>query len=280
MNFHSFASECGLLIRDVVPDGKIYRCPTESHPAKKNGAYMFAGDWGWCQAWDVHPEPQIWQGDKSRTSEIDPSRMRELLARRAEDIRVKQERAAKQAVEILGRSEVSRHAYLDRKGFPEETGFVDGDHRLLIPMRDCQNYRKTLSIQSIAVDGEKRFLLGGRTKGAVFVLGNTNAPTAWLCEGYATGLSVHAAMQMMRLNGRVVVCFSAGNLAHVAGLVAGRRYIVADHDASGTGAEFAQRTGLLWGMPDEVNTDANDLHQTKGIYAVAALLQKVMNQIN
>lgn len=278
MNFAQFAAASGLIVRDIVPDGRIRRCATVDHPRKKNGAYMFNGDWGFVQNWATDPEPQIWQGDQSEAKRVDPARMRELAARRAAEISANQERAARQAEQILSHCELSQHAYLDRKGFPDEMGLVDDEQRLLIPMRDCQNYGRTLSVQRIAVDGEKRFLLGGRTKGAVYSLGNAKAPTAWLCEGYATGLSIRAAMSLMHLQGRVVVCFSAGNLAHVASLLAGRRYVIADHDASGTGADFARTTGLPWGMPAEVNTDANDLHMTKGIYALAGLMQEVMRQ--
>lgn len=278
MNFLQFAAASGLIVRDFVPDGRIRRCATVDHPRKKNGAYMFNGDWGFVQNWATDPEPQIWQGDQSNAKQIDPARMRELAARRAEEIRANQERAARQAEQILSNFELSQHAYLDRKGFPDELGLVDAERRLLIPMRDCQNYGKTLSVQRIAIDGEKRFLLGGKTKGAIYSLGSVKAPATWLCEGYATGLSIRAAMNLMRLQGRVVVCFSAGNLAYVASLISGRRFVIADNDASGTGADFARHTGLPWGMPADVNTDANDLHMAKGIYALSRLMQEVMRQ--
>lgn len=278
MSFHAFASACGLLIRDAVPDGRIYRCPTVDHPRKRNGAYMFAGEWGWVQNWATDPEPQVWQGEQSTAKPVDMARMRQLAARRAEEIRVGQERAAQLAERLLSECELTQHAYLDGKGFPDELGLVDDEKRLLIPMRDCQNYRRTLSVQRITADGEKRFLLGGRTKGAIYVFGSAKSPMSWLCEGYATGLSIRAALQMMRLSARVVVCFSAGNLAHVASLMGGRRLVIADNDASGTGADFARTTGLPWGMPDEINTDANDMHMCHGIYALSRLIQEVMRQ--
>lgn len=278
MNFMQFAAASGLVVRDIVPDGRIRRCATADHPHRKNGAYMFNGDWGFVQNWATQPEPQIWQGDQSTAQQIDPARLRELAARRAEEIRIGQERAAKHAEQLLSQCELTQHAYLDRKGFPSELGLVDDERRLLIPMRDCQDYRRTLSVQRITVEGEKRFLLGGRTKGAIYVFGGAKSLLSWLCEGYATGLSIHAAMQMMRLQGRVVVCFSAANLAHVASLIGGRRLVIADNDASGTGADFARTTGLPWGMPDEINADANDLHMSRGIYALCRLMQEVMRQ--
>lgn len=275
MNFAQFASSAGLIVRDLIADGRIRRCATETHPAKKNGAYMFQGDWGWVQNWETHTDPVIWHGKESAAPEIDHARMRELAARRAAEVQANHERAAKQAHELLTRCELTRHAYLDRKGFPDELGFVDDEKRLVIPMRDCQNYSHTLSVQRIAIDGEKRFLLGGRSKGAIYIMGSIKSPVAWLCEGYATGLSLNSAINLMKLSARVVVCFSAGNLAHVASLIGGRRFVMADNDASGTGESFARETGLPWGMPDDVNTDANDLHQARGIYALVRLMQEI-----
>lgn len=277
MNFHDFAAACGLLVRDIVPDGKIRRCATTDHPATKNGAYMFAGTWGFAQNWATHADPQLWHDDSSRPDDYDATAFQAAAKRRAQDLRAQQERVAKQAETLLRNCELTAHAYLDRKGFPEELGMVDDRGCLVIPIRDCQTNR-VLSVQRVSVDGEKRFLLGGRTKGGIYSMGSARAPEAWLCEGYATGLSIREAIKTMRLNGRVVVCFSASNLAHVAGLLGGRRWIVADNDRSGTGAEFAGKTGLTWVMPAETGTDANDLHQTAGVYAVATLMQEAMQR--
>lgn len=271
MNFADFCTANGLLVGRPIADGRIRRCPTEQHPRKKNGAYMFDGNWGWCQAWEIHPDPQIWQ-DGAQAKAIDPRHLREMMALREGEIRASQARAAQHAETELSNCELTPHAYLDSKGFPEELGLVDSEQRLLIPMRDCQDYRRVLSVQRISTDGEKRFLLGGRTKGAIFSLGDAKSPLTWLCEGYATGLSLRAALRLMSLPARVVVCFSAGNLTHVAGLIGGQRFVMADNDASGTGERFARATGLPWVMPEEVGTDANDLHQKLGVYALAKLL--------
>src|SRR5690606_15337163 len=44
------------------PDGKVYRCSTESHPHRRNGAYMLStsGDFGWYQDWSKDSEAVIW----------------------------------------------------------------------------------------------------------------------------------------------------------------------------------------------------------------------------
>ena len=273
IEFADFLRARGLMPKDLIPDGKIRRCPTETHPHKRNGAYMWAGEWGFSQDWATDLEPVIWQSGNGDT-QVDFAAMRKMQATRQRQIDEGYRKAAIKAADIVKRCGMRDHLYLARKGFPDDIVLVDDDGHLVIPMRDAQHYEHILSIQRIADDGEKRFLFGGRTKGAVFFLGH-KSPEVWLCEGYATGLSIAVALKMMHRQASVCVCFSAANLAHVSGLVGGRRLIVADNDSSGTGERFAESTGLAWGMPDEVDTDANDLHQTRGIYALAKFIQEI-----
>jgi phage/plasmid primase-like uncharacterized protein len=49
----------------------------------------------------------------------------------------------------------------------------------------------------------------------VFFIGPIRCSERWLVEGYATGLSVRAALRELHREAQVVVCFSAFNLAHV-----------------------------------------------------------------
>jgi putative DNA primase/helicase len=160
---------------------------------------------------------------------------------------------------------MAQHPYLKAKGFPDAKGLVVGEE-LIVPMRDV-NTQRVVGAQRIQVSGEKRFIPGTRAKGAVFVLGRGREP--WLVEGYATGLSVQAALRFSDV--RVVVCFSAGNLAHVAKITGGR--IVADHDASGTGQRVAKASGLPWCMSPTLGDDANDLHMRAGLGAVRSMLR-------
>lgn len=274
MSFARFAESCGLLLPDLVPDGRIRRCATSDKPRSRNGAFMYAGDWGWCQNWATQDEPQIWQGEDA-AKPIDPARLREMARQRAALLSAQREKASRTAAAIVAGCQIDKHAYLDRKGFSEAVGLVDGEKRLVIPMRDVEAYPNVLSVQRIAIDGEKRFLSGGRTKGAALFLGNQRAAQTWLCEGYATALSVETALKRMCWPARVAVCFSAANLAHVAGRLRGERFVVADNDESGTGERFARATGLPWGMPKTVGTDANDLQRSGGVEALASLLREI-----
>lgn len=267
MDFASFARANGLLIRDVRADGRIHRCPTVEKPRKRNGAYRFDGEWGWCQSWDTMTEPAIFKPD-NRPIAPQPRRrapaMDEQAARR---------RAAEQAAEIVRRCQYGEHPYLARKGFPAAQGLIDEAGRLVIPMRSVGAYARIQSLQWIDAEGAKKFLPGGQAKGGVFRIGSGD--DTWLCEGYATGLSLAAALRSLYWPAAVVVCFSAGNLRHVAHVLPGRRYVMADNDASQTGERAASGTGLPWVMPAAVGTDANDLHVGHGVRALAELMRGV-----
>jgi len=258
-DFATFARAHGLRIRDLIPDGKVRRCPTDTKPRKRNGAYAWDGRKGFVQDWTIHPEAIPFRGEAAPQTRVEPPR----------NVGKAREAARVLAREIIARSAFQTHPYLVAKGFPKAQGLVDPtDGRLIVPMYNARRYGEVLSVQRIGADGTKLFLKDGTAKDAVFHLGR--GPTDVLVEGYATGLSVKAALDAMYRKARVVVCFSAGNLASVAAHYSG--FVVADNDASKAGEEAARKAGLPWVMPDEVGMDANDLHQRDGLEAVRALL--------
>ena len=53
-------------------------------------------------------------------------------------------------------------------------------------------------------------MLFGMRKGASYRIGSARAAELWFVEGYATGLSVDAALKLCG-SAAVVVCFSASN---------------------------------------------------------------------
>ena len=100
------------------------------------------------------------------------------------------------------------------------TGFVQGvgagvgaygirqlGKTLVVPMRDTAG--RVHSLQFIGADGGKRFLRGGRAKGLFHTIGERTS-RIWLCEGYATAVSVFE-----HFSERTVACFTAGNLLAV-----------------------------------------------------------------
>ncbi len=185
--------------------------------------------------------------------------------------RQRRREAALEARGLIRQAILGPHPYLARKGFPELTGLVL-EQKLMIPIRDVDVYSRILSVQQIDVAGEKRFLAGSRTRGGIHRLGVSNARRTLLCEGYATALSLDAAVKRLPGPHAVIVCFSVANLELVAPHFPGA-LICADHDASGAGERTARATGLPWVMPSDVGMDFNDLHLRDGLHAVVEVLR-------
>lgn len=277
MQFDAFCRAHGLIVDGITP-GRWVRVPTTDHPRKKNGAYKFLGDIGWVQNHAVDMDVSTWRADEKIWENLDVARIHRQAAEFDEKMRRGWQRAAVQAEALLAQAELAEHNYLHLKGLGEHRALVSGD-ALLVPMRHWRSNRLA-GVQSIRwLEAERRYekkmMAGMRAKGAVLRLGSPQAARTWLVEGYATALSVEAALKMLRLRDAVTVCFSAGNLVHVARCLreAGQDVAVfADHDASGAGERAALQTQAPWCMSPVQGEDANDMHKRSGIFAVANLM--------
>lgn len=209
-----------------------------------------------------------------------------------------QARAARISAEHLKRAAPGEHAYLSRKGFREARGLCapfsmeqwracgfrndDGpvhSRILLVPMRAVDT-DELVNLQLIQTNGTKTFLPGGRARGAVFRLGRGDE--TFIVEGYATALSVMAALGLLYRQASVLIVFSAGNIPYVAERTKGARFVVADNDASGAGAAFSSKCGLPWWQPPRAEgvktVDANDYHLSAGLPALADELRRLRRQ--
>ncbi len=168
------------------------------------------------------------------------------------------------------------------------------DKRIVIPVTDIAN--KIHSLQYIDLEGNKRFLPGGKKQGNFFLItqnDNKNLKQEkelYLAEGFATAVSIHQAT-----NKPVAVCFDAGNIEHVLknlkSVHPDKQFIIAaDNDLWGkentgrTKAELAARKYNVKMIIPEFNkiavsefkkiypnknpTDFNDLHKVSGINEV------------
>lgn len=132
---------------------------------------------------------------------------------------------------------------------------VDGN-TLIIPLRDIDGTMWTF--QRIFEDGEKRFFAGGKKKGCFFAFGELKSPI-YLCEGYATGYSLHEAIH----DGCVVAAIDAGNMVPVAEALKNFKIVfAADKDASGIGEKKAKEAAEIVGgsiiLPPNGFKDFND----------------------
>jgi putative DNA primase/helicase len=133
--------------------------------------------------------------------------------------------------------------------------------------------KSLVGLQQIWPDGTKKFLYGQRTAGATFSFDNKGMNI--LCEGYATALSVRAAMKQLKRRYTIHVCFSAGNLVRVAESLE-HGLVIADYDKSGTGQQAAADTGWPVWISDLEGEDANDYHRRVGLFAFSQGLNNSM----
>lgn len=241
MSFQQFAEQNGLIISNLVHD-RWTRVPTVDKPQSRNGAYIFDGNSGAVQNWAIHEKPVSYKGKH------DPQFRAKIQV--SQDNRVDDnKKAASKAAWIMNQATRQTHAYLSSKGFPDATGYVWNDS-LLIPMRIDQ---KLVGLQMIKPDGKKHFLKGQITKGAEAIIDAKGVDI--LCEGFATALSVRRALKATNTRYTVHVCFSAGNIKHMA-----KKYnncvIVADHDP--VGIRVAKESGRPYWVSPNSGEDFND----------------------
>lgn len=207
--------DAGLLVDNIAFDGSLYRVPTTDKPNSMNGAYTAYADAPvsiWWQNWRTD-ESGVWvaKGQSKLTKADQKELAKRKEAREKERLQLQVE-AAKKAQFIYGKAtDCQDHPYLTTKGVQSVPGLkLYKGGSLTIPLYDEKN--TIVSLQFIKDDGSKLFLTNGRKRGCFFPIGgkNTDKPLL-ICEGLATGLSLHECVQYP-----VLVAFDAGNLLSVA----------------------------------------------------------------
>lgn len=290
-HFRLAIAAAGLEAPDSInPDGAIHRFSTNGRRGDDSGWYMLHTDgiaagafgcWreGLTQTWCAKSDNAMTDAER----EAHRQRIKAMKAQREADLSAAQQQASQTAAALWQGATVApaAHEYLTRKGIQPHGVKCDG-HRLLIPMRDTAG---TLhSLQTIAPDGDKRFMPGGRVKGCYHAIGKP-AGVLTVCEGFATGASIHECT-----GDAVAVAFNAGNLEPVATALRAKypdlKIIIAaddDHLTDGNPGMTKARAAALAvgglvavptfpaGRPDKA-TDFNDLHQLAGSDAVKACI--------
>lgn len=275
---------------EIVADGRLHRFSTNGKPRDDSGWYMLhldgipAGAFGCWRSglksnWCAKADNDMTVAERGAHRQ----RIKAMKAQRdAEHAQAQQQASEAAALIWKAATPATGHEYLTRKGVYPYGVKCDG-HHLLIPMRDTLG--KLQSLQTIAPDGGKRFQPGGRVKGCYFAIGKP-AGVLIVCEGYATGASIHQATGQA-----VAVAFNAGNLRAVAESLRAKhpalKIILAADDDVGTlgnpgltkATEAARAVGGYLAKPDFGSnrpngaTDFNDLHQTIGADEVRACIE-------
>lgn len=283
----------GLDLRGELPvlDGRTHRVPVLAKNGKGlDGAYCLHGDGipaGWAQnhitgelikvrATGVVLAPE----ERERQQRERAERLREAEAER----RAAYDAAASRCKGMWDRfADVTDAPYLEAKGV-EAFGLKQDGLNLIIPVRNVDGEMR--GFQAIAPDGQKAFARGIEKKGNFHLIGGEDKDLSQgeilLCEGYATGASLHMATDMP-----VAVAFDAGNLRSVAEAIRERHphaaiIICADNDHTREknvgvekAKEAAQAVGGIAVIPEFSReekarglTDFNDLHRSRGLSAV------------
>lgn len=194
-------------------DGAIHRFSTNGRRRDTSGWYVVYGDaiaagafgcWRsglqltWCAKSDNAMTDAEREAHRLRIKAMKSQRDAEEVARHKEE-------ADKATIRWREASTSCMHPYLTLKGVQGYGVRQDGDV-LLIPVRSIDG--KLHSLQTIMPNSVKRFR--GRIKGCYHSIGKP-AGVLIVCEGYATGASIHEAT-----GHAVAVAFNAGNVGPVA----------------------------------------------------------------
>ena len=262
----------------LLLDGQKHRYKiTGDRGTTRNGEYCIYCDdrpGGWAKSWSAKHgvEYAVWTyyqpGESPWSDEEKREYVKRMEAQRAAAARQKELERASASAEAARKWEAATaprpgHPYLKKKGLSGTHGARQLGNLLVLPIQNA--FGALMNIQTIALDGEKRFHPGAPKAGGFFVLpghspgpyekprqssepdgksGQSPEPTkvwgsaeppsggdreVFLCEGFATGATVHEA------TGRtVVVAWDCGNLPKVAELLRsrypGRLVLAADND--------------------------------------------------
>lgn len=288
-DFAAAIAAAGLGQPEIIPDGKLHRFSTpDDRTGRRSGWYLLHldgcpagayGSWkrGCTETWCAKGREQMTSRERTDVQALIASAKRQQHIERAQQW----QRAAARAAVIweLATPADPLHPYLLKKDI-QPHGIRQQGVGLIVPVfGDGQ----LASVQTIYPDGTKRFLAGGRAAGGCYPIEDavTRARPILICEGFATGASLHEA-----IGARVIVAFNASNLLPVARAIRRQHpkdeiVIAGDDDrwtAGNPGQTKARQAALEIGakllMPNFTDmdlstrpTDFNDFYRLRGAAA-------------
>ena len=296
----------------IIGDGKRHRFNHNERKGKESGWYTLhldgipAGNFG---CWRTLPDGQNWcSKTRSAMTEAErqahDARLTDMKAQREAEAKAMHAKARKECVQLWEESKPcpDNHPYVIAKGIIPYGAHVEpyGYQNIIVPI---YINGEIWSVQRIYAGGDKRFYKGGGKKGGYMDIPAMIDPitppeTIVICEGWATGCSLHQATSHT-----VRVAFDAGSLMAVAQftraqLPNARIILAADDDyrnKTNTGKTSATAAAnAVGGIPvapefhdlanrPEKATDFNDLHQLAGIEEVLlqidAQVDDAINQV-
>lgn len=198
-----------------VADGSIHRFHVPGdRTGTENGWYVLFADGiasGCFGSWKAGTS-HIWSS-REPANPVEAEQVRQRIEQARRQREAEQHQRQQQAARYAGwRWENARradpdHPYLVAKQIRPH-GLRQHNGELLVPLYSAG---LLVNLQRIALDGTKRFLSGGQVKGCYSPLGSLGNGPLYVCEGWATGATLH------QHSGCAVACaMNAGNLKQVA----------------------------------------------------------------
>ena len=243
--------------------GKIQRFSANGKRGDLAGWCVWYGMAGACGNWRTG-ESHTWRSDryqrltKAERQRID-RQIKQAEARRKRELEAGYQRIAEQArADIQGFCPATAdHPYLIEKRIEPHGALIDGRNVLIITMYykgKIVSYQRIFPVR--LPDGtNKRFLKGGRKKGCYHPIGNKGTGDLGICEGFATGASIHEAT-----GDDVVVAFDAGNLLPVARAMRDK---------------YPDRKIILWADDDYRRVDRNGHPENIGVIKATEAAQAI-----
>ena len=264
-DFKAALLDAGIQTNDhIIDDGLLHRAHVVGDKrGTKNLAYILHNDSrpsGWFQhfskgitgTWTANGKPRKLSAKEINQIQAD-RKIREI-----EQAKSYQQTALKARQIWQQSTPVHSHDYLTNKGIQAHCARVFGND-LVIPLWNEQ--REISTLQFINSFGGKKFLTGGKKKDCFCPIG-TPTDTILICEGFATGASLHQD------GGLFVACaMDSGNLESVARVI--RRLfrnaqiiVCGDNDLNQAGQNAAMKAAIACGgsyiIPPIEGMDYND----------------------
>jgi phage/plasmid primase-like uncharacterized protein len=275
--------------------GSIKRFDTKKQ-GDKNGWYVVHDNGGFYVAeygdW-VSGVKINWKSTGESLTRKEQKQIKQTQEQYKKQLLADQQQAKVKAQNIYNEAEQNTlfNEYLKNKGFDkypklEHPARQGKNGELIIPLYNKSN--DIVSLQTIYPNGDKRLFKGGVKKGSFCLLGNISSITKeiYICEGYATALTVYLAFDFVR---PVVFAVDNGNLeaviTHFKNSYPNKQIInCADNDHAkeqNAGIEKAkylkQKYNIPFVYPDFIEgSDFDDLRQEKGLNEVQNIISNVV----
>jgi putative DNA primase/helicase len=206
---------------EIIADNCLHRFTVAGDRIKsKNGWYVFYADDPVAGAFGCWKRgiSETWCGKSHQTmtpaeKAVYAAKMEAVKRLREKEREKIQAECRKWCADAWGKAKdaTNENPYFKRKAV-NAYGLKSFKDTLLIPVRDMAG--TIHGLQFIAPDGTKVFKTGTNKAGHFFKIGRSKDSTVIICEGYATGASIHQAT-----GHAIIVAFDSGNLLPVAQVI-------------------------------------------------------------